>query len=86
MTPEGALVDRNEGKLELTWSNKARRLVTLETPDEHGYLYRWVAPTDYRARRRRYDLLSFAPSFGCLAESFQAIREYAGLAWYRLRH
>jgi uncharacterized SAM-binding protein YcdF (DUF218 family) len=44
------------------------------------------APTDYRARRRRYDLLSFAPSFGCLAESFQAIREYAGLAWYRLRH
>jgi uncharacterized SAM-binding protein YcdF (DUF218 family) len=43
------------------------------------------APTDYRARRGRYDVLSFAPSFGCLAESFQAIREYVGLAWYRLR-
>jgi uncharacterized SAM-binding protein YcdF (DUF218 family) len=43
------------------------------------------APTDYRARRSGYDLLSFAPSFGCLADSFQAIREYAGMAWYRLR-
>jgi len=43
------------------------------------------APTDYRARRGRYDVLSFSPSFGCLAESFQAIREYVGLAWYRLR-
>jgi len=43
------------------------------------------APTDYRARRGRYDLLSFAPSFGCCAETFQALRELAGLAWYRLR-
>jgi uncharacterized SAM-binding protein YcdF (DUF218 family) len=43
------------------------------------------APTDYRARRARYDVLSFLPSFGCLAETFQALREYAGLAWYRLR-
>jgi uncharacterized SAM-binding protein YcdF (DUF218 family) len=43
------------------------------------------APTDFRASRRGYDLLSFTPSFGCLADSFQAIREYAGLAWYRLR-
>jgi uncharacterized SAM-binding protein YcdF (DUF218 family) len=43
------------------------------------------APTDYRARRRPYDILSFTPSFGCLAESCQAIREYAGLVWYRLR-
>jgi uncharacterized SAM-binding protein YcdF (DUF218 family) len=43
------------------------------------------APTDFRARRRPYDLISFLPSFRCLEESFQAIREYAGLAWYRLR-
>jgi uncharacterized SAM-binding protein YcdF (DUF218 family) len=43
------------------------------------------APTDYRARRGRYDVFSFTPSFGCLAESFQAIREYVGLIWYRRR-
>ncbi len=43
------------------------------------------APTDYRACRGRYDILGFTPSFGCLAESCQAIREYAGLVWYRLR-
>ena len=43
------------------------------------------APTDYRARRRPYDLISFMPSFRCMEESFQAIREYAGLLWYRRR-
>jgi uncharacterized SAM-binding protein YcdF (DUF218 family) len=43
------------------------------------------APTDYRARRLPYDALGLLPSFRCLSESFLALREYAGLAWYRLR-
>jgi uncharacterized SAM-binding protein YcdF (DUF218 family) len=44
------------------------------------------APTDFRANRSGYDLLSFVPSFRCLSESFQALREYAGMAWYRVRN
>jgi uncharacterized SAM-binding protein YcdF (DUF218 family) len=43
------------------------------------------APTDFRANRAGYDLLSFMPSFRCLSESFQALRERAGMAWYRVR-
>lgn len=44
-----------------------------------------AAPTDYRASREPYDPLSFAPSFHALVDSFEAIREYAGLAYYLLR-
>ncbi len=43
------------------------------------------APTDFRANRAGYDILGFVPSFRCLSESFQALRERAGIAWYRLR-
>ena len=42
----------NEGKVELTWSNKSQRLITLETPDD-GIPYEWVAPTDYRVAEVR---------------------------------
>jgi uncharacterized SAM-binding protein YcdF (DUF218 family) len=44
-----------------------------------------AAPTDYLTRRAPYDPYSFIPSFPVLAESFTALREYAGFAAYWLR-
>jgi len=43
------------------------------------------APTDYLTQRAAYGPYSFLPSFQTLAESFVALREYAGLASYALR-
>lgn len=43
---------RNEGKVELTWTNKSQRLVTVENPDG-GLPYQWVPPTDYRVAEVR---------------------------------
>ena len=43
----------NEGKVELTWSNKHLRLVTLDEPDGDALLYRWVRPSDFRVAEVR---------------------------------
>lgn len=43
---------QNEGKVELTWTNKHQRLITLETATA-GPPYRWVSPADYRAAEIR---------------------------------
>lgn len=42
------------GKVELTWTNKQQRLITLESiPDGERYPYRWVSPSDYRVAETR---------------------------------
>ena len=47
-------VRSNSGKVELTWTNKAARLVTLDpAPEGARYPYRWVTPADYRAAEVR---------------------------------
>jgi adenine-specific DNA-methyltransferase len=43
---------RYEGQVELTWTNKHRRLVVLDEPLD-GLLYRWVEPSDYRSAEVR---------------------------------
>lgn len=40
------MIERNEGKVQLTWSNKARCIVTLDAPDERGLLYLFLTETD----------------------------------------
>jgi hypothetical protein len=47
--------------------------------DHHAHLVR------DDLHRAAWDHAHHAAAFGCLAESFQAVREYAGLFWYRLR-
>jgi adenine-specific DNA-methyltransferase len=42
----------NNGKVELTWTNKSQRLVTFEEPGT-GLPYDWVSPTDYRVAEVR---------------------------------
>jgi adenine-specific DNA-methyltransferase len=46
------LTGQHQGRLELTWTNRNQRLITVDTP-EARYPYRWVAPTDYRAAEVR---------------------------------
>ena len=46
-----------EGRLELTWTNKAKRLLAAEDGS-----YEWVDPSDYRVAEVR--LLQDAASFG----------------------
>jgi len=44
------------------------------------------APTDYLTARDSYDLRSYLPSWTVLSDSSQALHEYLGLLWYRLRY
>jgi uncharacterized SAM-binding protein YcdF (DUF218 family) len=44
------------------------------------------APCDYIAENESYDLRSFLPRWNVLADSGQALHEYLGLFWYRLRY
>jgi len=44
----------NTGRVELTWTNKNQRLITLDPlPDGARYPYRWVPRTDHRAAEIR---------------------------------
>ena len=43
---------REDGRVELTWTNKHRRLVVFDEPGD-GLPYRWVEPSDYRAAEVR---------------------------------
>jgi len=49
-------------------------------------LYVLAAPTDYLTSQEAYDLRSYVPAWGVLAGSAQALHEYLGLLWYRLRY
>ncbi len=44
------------------------------------------APCAYLAEREPYDLRSFLPRWNVLADSGDALHEYLGLVWYRLRY
>lgn len=44
------------------------------------------APTDYLTEQESYDLRSFLPRWTVLGDSGQALHEYLGLLWYRLRY
>ncbi len=44
------------------------------------------APTDYLSRRSDYDVRSWFPSWGAFADSCDALHEYLGMLWYRLRY
>ena len=44
------------------------------------------APCDYLENRLPYDILSYVPRWDTLADSGQALHEYLGLVWYRLRY
>ena len=44
------------------------------------------APTDYFTRMSAYDERSWFPRWNTFAESCEALHEYLGLLWYRLRH
>ncbi len=45
-----------------------------------------AAPTDYLTKRSAYDVRSYVPRWNVLAESGDALHEYLGLLWYRLRY
>jgi len=45
-----------------------------------------AAPTDYLTEQESYDLRSFLPRWTTLSDSGQALHEYFGLLWYRLRY
>jgi len=49
-------------------------------------LYVIAAPTDYLTSQEDYDLRSYVPDWGVLAGSAQALHEYLGLLWYRVRY
>lgn len=44
------------------------------------------APADFLTEQERYDLRSFLPRWTTLSDSGQALHEYFGLLWYRLRY
>ncbi len=44
------------------------------------------APTDYLTRMSPYDVRSWFPGRGAFADSCDALHEYLGILWYRLRH
>lgn len=44
------------------------------------------APCAYKVRRKPYDLLSWLPDSDMLDESCDALHEYLGIVWYRLRY
>jgi len=43
------------------------------------------APTDFLTEQESYDLRSYMPRWTTLSDSGQALHEYLGLLWYRLR-
>jgi len=45
-----------------------------------------AAPTDYLTKQAAYDLRSYFPRWNVMADSGDALHEYLGLAWYRLRY
>jgi len=45
-----------------------------------------AAPADYLTKQFDYDLRSYAPRWDVLADSGDALHEYLGLLWYRLRY
>ncbi|MDX8391754.1 MAG: YdcF family protein [Mariprofundaceae bacterium] len=53
---------------------------------EQQGLYVIAAPTDYLTKQEAYDLRSYVPHWGVLADSATALHEYLGLFWYRLRY
>jgi len=53
---------------------------------EQQGLYVIAAPTDYLTDQEAYDLRSYVPHWGVLADSARALHEYLGLFWYRLRY
>jgi uncharacterized SAM-binding protein YcdF (DUF218 family) len=44
------------------------------------------APCDYRQERLPYGVLSYLPDQDVLSDSCQALHEYLGLLWYRIRY
>ena len=44
------------------------------------------APTDFMTKQKAYDLRSYLPHWTTLAASGQAMHEYIGLFWYRLKY
>jgi len=44
------------------------------------------APTDFLTEQESYDLRSYLPRWNVLSDSGQAMHEYLGLLWYRLRY
>ncbi|MDQ7004855.1 MAG: YdcF family protein [Ghiorsea sp.] len=44
------------------------------------------ASTDYLTKQTAYDIRSFLPRWNVLNESSQALHEYLGFLWYRIRH
>jgi len=44
------------------------------------------APADYLTKQSSYDVRSFVPRWNVLAESGDALHEYLGMLWYRLRY
>ena len=44
------------------------------------------APCDYLENRLPYDVLSYVPRWDVLAASGEALHEYLGLLWYRIRY
>jgi hypothetical protein len=44
-----------------------------------------AAPTDYRVSTGHMNLAQALPSFGTLGTSFTSLREYLGIAQYRVR-
>jgi len=45
-----------------------------------------AAPTDFLTKQKNYDLRSYFPRWTVFADSGQALHEYLGLFWYRLRY
>ncbi|MFC1542484.1 YdcF family protein [Pseudomonadota bacterium] len=53
--------------------------------ESHGFEV-FPAPTDYLTEQKSYDLRSYLPRWTVLSDSGQALHEYLGLLWYRLRY
>jgi len=45
-----------------------------------------AAPTNYLTKQSAYDVRSYFPRWNVLADSGDALHEYLGLVWYRLRY
>lgn len=77
------MTGQHEGRLELTWTNRNQRLITVDDP-EARYPYRWVPPTDYRAAEVRLvrqvaevGEISDAPNFLVRGDALHALAAFS---------
>jgi len=86
----------NAANLKSMMKNNGIEHVVLVTSAYHMTRSAWVfrqqgldvipAPCAYLAKREPYDIRSFLPGWHVLSDSADALHEYMGLIWYKIRY